>query len=515
MKQPANRHLPSVQTDSEEVLSQYQQTLEELQVAEEELRQQNEVLIANSTALEEQRQMLQELFEFAPDGYLITDLSGIIKRANLAAATLLNTPKDRLIDKPLAVYFGQENAAFYAALEPLRDGQALSDWEMQLQPRRGEPIQVLINVAAYRREGVVTSLHWLLRDFTALHRARHALQLSEARYRAIIEDQTELVCRFRPDGTLTFVNGAFCRFFEQSADELINRSLFSLLPRQEWAAVRKRLASLTPDQPTITFELRIHFADGAIGWQQWTDRAIFDETGRCLEIQAVGHCITELKRREQELQRSREKLRSLAAYQQSVREEERTAIAREIHDALGQELTALKIGLARLQSDAASRHGEIALLIDSVDKMLADVQRIATELRPALLDDLGLVAAIEWQTEQFSKRTGILCRLDLVQDDIVTNDEQNTALFRILQEALTNIARHAAASQVRISLRQHRDNLQLRVEDNGKGITEQQIDAPRSLGLLGMRERVHGLGGELHIARGPSGGTRIRASLPL
>ncbi len=478
------------------------------------LSEQNETLIANSGALEEQRQMLQELFEFAPDGYLVTDLDGIIKRANLAAATLLNTPKDRLVGKPLAVYFNQERAAFYDTLEPLSDGQALRDWEIQLRPRHREPIPVLINVAAYRSEGAVTSLHWLLRDFTSLHRARHALQLSEARYRAIVEDQTEMVCRFQPDGALTFVNDAFCRFFERSAAELVGRSLFSLVPRQEQAIIHERLAGLTPAQPVTRYEHRVFKADGSIGWQQWTDRAIFDQAGRCLEIQAVGRCITELKLREQELHYSREQLRSLAAHLQSIREEQRTAIAREIHDALGQELTVLKIGLARLQSDAGSRHNDAAVLIDAVDKMLADVQRIATELRPALLDHLGLVAAVEWQTEQFGKHTGITCELALDLDDAITNDAQNTALFRILQEALTNIARHAGATRVRIGLRQYRDHLRLRIEDNGTGIAAAQIDAPRSLGLLGMRERARDLGGELHIVQRQTGGTRLCVRLP-
>lgn len=501
-------------TTPQELVQQWQRTREELEVAEEELRQQNEELNASRQNLEAQHQLFHELFEFAPDGYLVTDLKGVIQRANQTAADLLKLSEERLVGKPLMVFLNQAvHEAFYEGLQHLSNGQRLSAWEAQLQPRGGESIPVLVNAVAYSRSGEVTHLYWLLHDFTALHQARHALQASEARYRAIVEDQTELVCRFRPDGTLTFVNGAFCRFFQHSADQLIGRSLFSLLPHQERPRVRDRLARLTPEQPAVTFEHRIRHAEGTSGWQQWTDRAIFDDSGCCREIQAVGSCITELKRREQELQRSREQLRNLTTHQQSVREEERAAIAREIHDALGQELTALKIGLVRLQS-AMPPQEITAELLESVDRMLGTVQRIAAELRPALLDDLGLTAAIEWQTGKFSERTGIDCQLDLGRDDIVDEAEQSTALFRILQEALTNITRHAAATRVRVTLRRYRDSLRLRVEDNGKGITAEQIDDPHSLGLLGMRERALSVGGELHIARRQGGGTSIEVRLP-
>ncbi|MDX1605953.1 MAG: PAS domain S-box protein [Candidatus Competibacterales bacterium] len=459
--------------------------------------------------------LFRELFEFAPDAYLVTDAGGVIQRANWTAVDLFGVPGDRLIGQSLQAFLEQSTRAdFRAALQRLDDERRLSGWETLLQHADGDGVPVLVNAVVCPGSGETPRVYWLLRDFSDLQQARRALQASEARYRAVVEDQSELICRFRRDGTLTFVNVAFCRYFGQSADELIGRTLFSLLRRQERAALRRRLAGLGPDRPATSFEYCTRHSDGRTGWQHWTVRAIFDDQGRCQEIQAVARCISELRQREQGLQRSQTQLRNLAKHLQSVREEERASIAREVHDALGQDLTALKIGLVGLRSAGTSPDELLDDLLDSVERMLATVQRLCSELRPALLDDLGLKAAIEWQTKKFRERTGIDCRLDLAQDDIVVSEAQGIALFRILQEALTNIVRHAEADQVRVTLRLSDDGFKLRIEDNGRGIPEKQIDDPGSLGLLGMRERAFGLGGELHILRRQGGGTSIEVRLP-
>jgi two-component system sensor histidine kinase UhpB len=220
--------------------------------------------------------------------------------------------------------------------------------------------------------------------------------------------------------------------------------------------------------------------------------------------------ITERKRAQEELQHSFGQLRALAGRLQIVREEERKRAAREIHDQLGQALTAIKIDLSSLIPEQEQRFESLFRLIDET---IESVRRISTELRPGILDE-GLLAAVEWATEEFQSRTGTKCRLDVPADDIVIDREVATALFRILQETLTNVARHANATHVSVRLAKGDDGLTLEVHDDGKGISEEQVAADSSLGILGMRERAVLLGGELAISGAPGEGTTMTVRIP-
>ena len=221
--------------------------------------------------------------------------------------------------------------------------------------------------------------------------------------------------------------------------------------------------------------------------------------------------ITERKRAQEELQHSFDQLRALAGRLQIVREEERKRVAREIHDQLGQALTAIKLELWPLVHGRKERSETLFRLIDET---MESVRRISAELRPGILDELGLRAAVQWATEEFQSRTGTKCQLDLPPDDSVIDREVATALFRILQETLTNVARHANATEVDVRLAREDDALTLEVHDNGAGISEEQVSADSSLGILGMRERAILLGGELAISGAPGEGTTMRVRIP-
>jgi signal transduction histidine kinase len=193
-------------------------------------------------------------------------------------------------------------------------------------------------------------------------------------------------------------------------------------------------------------------------------------------------------------------------------------VARDIHDQLGQALTAIKIDLSSLAQELPAgeepQSKRASSLLKLVEESIRTVRRISTELRPGMLDDLGLVATIEWAGEDFQARTGTTCRLDLPQDDIAVDPERATAIFRIFQETLTNVARHADASEVRVRLAREDGELTLEVHDNGKGISEDILASGKSLGILGMRERAMLLGGELTIS-GPAGnGTTVKVRIP-
>ena len=234
--------------------------------------------------------------------------------------------------------------------------------------------------------------------------------------------------------------------------------------------------------------------------------------------------ITDRKRAETQLRDSREQLRALAAYLQSVREEERTRIARQVHDELGQTLTVLKMDLAWLDQrmagvsdsdDLKQFEEKLKELPGHVDAIIATVRKIATELRPPVLDDLGLEAAVEWQIREFEKRTGIKCRFTGGLKHVDLSPERAIAVFRIFQETLTNIVRHAEATQVAIRLKEEGDKLVLEVQDNGRGMTGRELSGTRSLGLLGMRERATMLDGEVNIIGRQGKGTTVGVRIPI
>ena len=230
--------------------------------------------------------------------------------------------------------------------------------------------------------------------------------------------------------------------------------------------------------------------------------------------------IAERKQAEEQVRQSEERLRALTARLQSVREEERTMISREIHDELGQALTGLKMDLTWLANHMKGDQKHLAAKFKSmyglIDETIQSVRRIASGLRPEVLDEAeGLAAAIGWQARHFQMRTGIRCKIDLPADSPALDQERSTATFRIFQEILTNVARHADATRLDVSMKLDTDRLRLEVKDNGKGIPESAVRGPKSLGLLGMHERATLIGGKIDIAGAPGKGTKVTLTVPL
>jgi PAS domain S-box-containing protein len=235
-------------------------------------------------------------------------------------------------------------------------------------------------------------------------------------------------------------------------------------------------------------------------------------------IPGLFHDVTERRRIEGKLRRSQRELRKLAAYLQSVREEERLEVARTIHDELGQRLTALKMDVSWLArrlpkgaKELREKARDMALFIEVTART---IERISTELRPPLLDDLGLAAAAEWYVEDFQKHSGINCEVDVSAGDVVLGRGPATAVFRILQEALRNVVRHAKATKVKVSLRTSGGKTVLKVRDNGIGIARERLADSQAFGLLGMRERALSLGGSVRIRGRPGKGTTVTVTVP-
>jgi signal transduction histidine kinase len=237
------------------------------------------------------------------------------------------------------------------------------------------------------------------------------------------------------------------------------------------------------------------------------------DMNRMLNAELAERALTE-----QRLRASEENLRALAAHLQSVREEERTMIARDIHDELGQALTGLKLDLAQLlrnlgdDREAVDEHARSLSI--AIDRIINSVRRIASGLRPEVLDEIGLAAAVEWQAREFQRRTGVRCQVAIAPGFSDPDKERSTALFRIFQELLTNVARHANATRVSVSLADA-PQLALSVEDNGRGIKESEFQSSRALGFLGLRERVLPFGGSVEVKGVAGKGTTVSVAIPL
>ena len=337
------------------------------------------------------------------------------------------------------------------------------------------------------------------------------LRESEERFRSLSNASLEGIM-IHDQGVILDANLAFARLFGyKQPEELIGKNgLECLLSPESRASIHERLQQRKEKGPLEVTGIR---KDGTVFVAE-TDSRLVKYLGHDASI-VSWRDITERKLAQEERQRSMEQLRSLAARLQSVREEERKRVAREIHDQLGQVLTAIKIDLSGLVRELPANQGDrTSSILKLVDETIQSVRRISTELRPGILDDLGLVDAVEWAGEDFEARTGTKCRLNLPEDDISIDPEQATAVFRIFQETLTNVARHADASEIEVRLAKDDRDLTLEVHDNGGGIPEDKLSNGESLGILGMRERALLLGGELTISGAPGEGTTVRLRIP-
>ncbi len=356
----------------------------------------------------------------------------------------------------------------------------------------------------------------LLRDLDREQALQQQIDLLNRRMRAVFE--LAPVAIWISDGErIVFANRACATLFGASEREaLIGRSIYEMLAPESRDPVRQTVTqALQGGSTAATVHERIARLDGSLRDVVLAIASLPDHER--IVVQMVITDITERERETRELERSRRTLRSLSANMVQARENERQRIARELHDELGQRLTALKMELSSLGGDAtgSARAGRIGAMLEMVDDTVATVRRIATELRPLMLDDLGLNAAIEWLADGWARRMGVKMTLHLGAADPAIDDAASIALYRMVQEALTNIARHARATEVCIEVKEGGGELRLTVMDNGIGFDPASMFREGSHGLLGIRERALMLGGELEVGNSPRGGGRVTVRLPL
>jgi len=358
-------------------------------------------------------------------------------------------------------------------------------------------------------------------DVTERNCITKALQEREEKFRNISEQLPIPICVFSDKGETRFLNNAFTDTFGYTKEDIPTRKEWltkaypddnlrnQVIANREWATKR----TLGNTRSTYITQYEVTCKDGTTKIIEF-----FVSIGN-KNVYVVANDITGKVMIEQELKQSHKQLRELSSYLENIREEERKHISREIHDELGQQLTLLKLDLLQMSKKLKPEEDELIEKMKQADQLLVDTMRsmrkIATQLRPSILDNLGLVSALEWHSREFEKNFGIHCIFESLLSEPQFETKQSNALFRIYQEALTNIARHANATQVDAVLSQEENRFVLEIRDNGKGFRMEDMANKKTLGLKGMQERALMIDGEFKIESTPGRGTYIQISIPI
>ena len=467
----------------------------------------------------------QSLCESLPDAVIVTDARGIVVGASPLASTLFGYAREQMLGTSIERLIPAEpsQGASLTHPKPRADTnvEGTSAWRACAAVRK-DGVSFPVEICAKTMQSAKATIS-AVRDMTERVRLQEALRESEARYRALVELSPEAII-VHSLGMIVYVNQAAVRLFMASSEgELIGRSLLELVPEEYLSRVRHRMVAspeeLEKEGPLLIKSRR---KDGQEFYIESIASRITYQGQPASQV--ILRDTTDRVRAYEELQASREQLRNLSTYLQSAREAERASIAREIHDELGGALTALKFDIGAFEEILpAQGHDEFREALRAkveemsvlIDGTVHTMRRIITQLRPVLLDSLGLVAAIEWHAEDFEHRTGIPCGVTIDSDESVPDPERATAVYRIFQETLTNVARHANATRVNVHLAVGGGTLTLRVSDNGNGVAPEQLRHPRSFGIIGMQERALIFGGSVMIENAPGGGTTVLLRLPL
>ncbi len=379
---------------------------------------------------------------------------------------------------------------------------------------RGEPV--------LDSDGSVRRLVGTAQDVTERREADEVLRASQERFRILVDGVRDYaILLVTPHGLVSSWNAGAERILGYRAEDILGSHFSRFYPADERASGKAQdelqVALLTGRYEEEGRRVR---RDGSAFLARVTITPLLDAAGRLQGFAKVVHDITEQKASEEKLASSHRQLRELSRRLEALREQERGRMAREIHDELGQALTAIKLDLTsisrRLREDSGDLRSRIANTMQLVDGTIDTVRRVSQELRPGVLDDLGLVPALEWLCQDFEQRTGISCRPTLPAREIGVDADRATHIFRIAQEALTNVVRHAEARSVTLALRQGAEGkLHMVIQDDGRGMAPPAPGAALSLGLLGMRERAAACGGELRVVSPGGGGTLIEFQMPL
>lgn len=461
-------------------------------------------------ALRESEARVRSIFEQASDGIYVISVDHRYLDVNERGRELLGYSRDELLRMSVADVLAPHEVA-RLAVEPPR--------MMAGVPHAAEWDHVRSDGTMFPGEVSATRLNdhsylAIVRDLTERRRAEAALRESEAKFSTAFFNSSVALAIATLDGKMVEVNEAFCGLVGYKREEIMGKTSPEIGFMTADARAKMVQAIDNAGGSLKNAELAFRAKDGSL--HEIVQSIAPISLGGVPHRLATMVDVTERNRAERELRTQADQLRALSTRLQTTREEERIKIARELHDQIGQAFTALKMDVTWLAKRIPTDQAEVQQRVRSALALVGDgvqwVRKTCTELRPGVLDDLGLAAAIEWQAKEFSARTGIRIDVAVPAENMALDDAQSTAIFRIFQEALTNIARHASARSVTTSLLQDDGQVKLVVQDDGKGIRE--ADMKQSLGVLGMRERAQACGGLVQIVGKPGQGTQVLVSIP-
>lgn len=463
-----------------------------------------------------------QLWEISVDGMRLIDEDGKILLVNDSFCRMFEMDKEQFLHKPFSIVYSkeQQESALNSYKKDISNNELKTLFERENTLWNGKKVWLeFSNSFLTLPDGHKLTLS-IIKDITQRKKSEIELRESESKFKMLFNNANDAVFVTQISdgkvyGDLIEVNDVACRRLGYTRDEFVKLSPSAIISPKCMDDFNKHQERLLREGRVI-YDI-IYRAKDKILIPVEVNSHLFHFNNKPT-ILSIARDITERKKAEEKLQRSSRLLRELATHLQSIREEERTLIAQEIHDELGQVLTALKIHITllanKLNENQAPLKEKINSVLSLIDDSVESVQKISTKLRPGILDELGLNAAIEWQAEEFQKLTAINCSITLPKDELNLDASKSTAVFRIFQEALTNIARHSGANKVSVSLMKHHSSVNLEIKDNGKGITADQIKDFKSLGIHGMKERAIVFGGEVTIEGIPGKGTIVKVQIP-
>lgn len=470
--------------------------------------------------LRDSEERYRRLVELASDTIFVHQ-DGKIIFINPAGLRMFRAPdRESIVGKPVMQLPHPEfRGLVEERIRNLTAGQPMPTCEQKMRRCDGTYVDVEVVATGFTYRGR-PAIQVIARDITARLQAQEQVRASEIRFNLVTRATTDIVYDWdiQTDAIWWNENLRVQFGYEGKPEDLDLHFWTSLIYADDSKRIHASLfGAIAEGKQFWADEYRFKRSDGSIANVLDRGYIVHDAQGKPIRMIGAMMDITDRKLAEQRLRDSREQLRALTAHLEQVREEERTRIAREIHDELGQALTGLKMDLSwfatRLPNQPVMLE-KSAAMVKLIDSTVHSVRRLSTELRPAILDNLGLVPAIEWLAQEFQKRTGVACELFATNEELELDQERATALFRICQEALTNVARHAQATSVHIEVDSDGPEITLRIRDNGQGISSDKTKATKSFGLLGMRERALLLGGTFEITGIPGSGTTLTVRVP-
>ena len=475
--------------------------------------------IVSEKVLKKSEEKYRTILESIEDGYFEVDLFGNLIFFNTALCDILGYPKSELKGKNYRSYMDAENAAktFQTFNQVYETGDSLKGFEWKIIRKDGtggylDTSVSLINDA----RGNSAGFRGVTRDVSERRLMEKFLAESEERFRLIFEFAPVGIYHYNKQGVVQACNKACFDISGSSFEKFVGFNLLKgVTNRRVLDAIKSSLAG----SPKHYEGKYISVTGGRTRYINADFIPFFSESKTVAGGMCVCEDITERKKAEAELRLSRRQLSALSKHLQQSREQERSGIAREIHDDLGQILTAIKMDAVWLQGkipeDQPVLYKKAEDTISLVDAAIQSVKRISSDLRPGLLDDLGLAAAIEWQAGEYQKRSGIHINVSTDPENIILGDDLSIAVFRICQETMTNIVRHSKSTDAWLDLIVDSEVLTLVVFDNGIGITDKELGKNKSFGLIGMRERVQSFGGQIKIFKIKDGGTKVDVRIPI